>query len=865
MVDADFLDRLREIYVEKDGNDAGIWEIEKPILERAIREIETRLENYEFVKPIARGGAGVVIQLLDKTLGLHRALKLPRPRGDQVLDSVKHEIKHLVNIRHENVIALHTMGEIPIDHLSYPYFVMDYIPDAMDLREYLSQSLRRIESSNDLKTITSWVAAKFLDVARALAFLHDHQIIHFDVKPGNILIDGRGRPILGDLGYAKTFSESDTTVVVGFTLFYAHPDLSSRYDKGSSVNRIRKSITAKDFKYIWDIFALGKTLLEILALIDDTFPDADSYDRTFLYLHLAACRMLDGRNHTDEDVNRLRSREKPDDPKSFRETWMGLRGELGNEEIRYSDISQLVEDLEKLDAVSPYPTEIPELDTFFPNRVQSSEGTPAPFSPRVKNIVEHPVFARLGQVPQLGFARFIYPTATHSRLEHALGTFRNCTQYIQALWNDPFNPFFKQVVKSQDLKCLLLASLLHDLGQYPLAHEFEEVNKSLNHEQLTLDLLTSRAVDNDGHTLRDIIEDKNQGWGANLDCFKEIMAGQKRSDGLFRSSSLKARFLSSIIDGPIDVDKLDYLLRDSDECRLRYGSLIDYERLVRNLTMVIFPAERGQCDIALGIYEKGQSAAESIIFARYLLYQAVYWHHSNRAIRAMLQEALRKALTTQKKGGGSFEKELRSLLGVDAPIRIVTIDQVVGLVEKWTDNQGSNLINLIKERRFYKRILTVHDDKTEEEGKESILELFRSACNRPNFATTLHQKIYDKFITITASSNRSTTSLLASERVDRVKEILADTASILVDIPTPSYGSARPLTVVPEPKRLERNYLTRMDTGERISEVWKQVHHRLMRIASKGRIFCHPDIRDTLMAAIGPEELTRILTSVVRP
>jgi hypothetical protein len=65
MVDDNFLTRLKEIYIKQDGNDASIWEAENPLLERAIREIDRQLDTYEFVQPIARGGAGVVIQLLE--------------------------------------------------------------------------------------------------------------------------------------------------------------------------------------------------------------------------------------------------------------------------------------------------------------------------------------------------------------------------------------------------------------------------------------------------------------------------------------------------------------------------------------------------------------------------------------------------------------------------------------------------------------------------------------------------------------------------------------------------------------------------------------------------------------------------------
>ena len=145
------------------------------------------------------------------------------------------------------------------------------------------------------------------------------------------------------------------------------------------------------------------------------------------------------------------------------------------DEIKYRTLSEISEDFKKLIFDDNFFESIPELDPFYPKRVQSSQGMPAPFSPRVKLIVEHPVFARLISVPQLGLLNYVYPTATHNRLEHSIGMFRNCCLYIQSLYNDPYNPLFKQLVDKEDIKSVLLASLLHDLGQYPFAHEMEEV------------------------------------------------------------------------------------------------------------------------------------------------------------------------------------------------------------------------------------------------------------------------------------------------------------------------------------------------------------------------------------------------------
>lgn len=861
MLNEVFFEKLKECYLANE-KDLTSYNVELPVLKEALEAIQNELSvTYELVEPIDRGGASIVVKVKHKKMGIDYALKLPRPRREQMLDTVKQEMQHLVKIRHENIIAIHDLGEVPVSEYSYPYFVMDYIQDAINLRRRLEQLIDQAEHSSAVIGITSWVAQKIYGVARALEFLHQQEIIHFDVKPGNIFIDCNlnDRPILADLGYAKTRTDSDDEVVVGFTLFYVHPDLEQHYLSGSSSNRITKPMSPKNFKYTWDIYALGKSLLELLALIDRAFPDVVGYDITFSYLHLAACRMLDGLNLLEDETRRLRNQQGKEDPASYWETWQRLeRREFQEDGIRYTEASQIVHDLEKLYTNSSILQDVPEAEFFFPHRVQVSESSSAPFTQRVKKVVEHPVFSRLSEVPQLGLIKYIYPPATHTRLEHSIGTFRNCCHYVQALYNDPYNPLFKQFVNSNDIKRLLLASLLHDLGQYPFAHELEDISEDFNHRKLTLRFLNNPIVDNEGHTIRDIIENSDWGWGVSLSSVTNILITGSKAE-LWPMKDLKTRLLSSIIDGPIDADKLDYLIRDSHECRLPYGKLIDYDRLVRNLTTFTVSDRQGHCDLELGIYEKGQSAAESLTFARYLLYQALYWHHSARAIRAMLREAVRAALQNKSRPRKSFADDFATLLGINSNARQVTVNDFLNLVEKWTDESGKEMVTLLRHRRFYKRILTIH----EEEGKESTWDKLQRVYARSGFQNKFQQAIIREFSNITSSESRSKVSLLAQERIDHTMEVLQKTNSILVDVPSPSYGAEESLKIIPEPQRLQRNYLSRISTGDRISEVWAQVHHRLMRIAAKGRVFCHPDARDTLMAAFSLEDIKRALDEVI--
>lgn len=764
---------------------------------------------------------------------------------------------------------------------------MDYVKGAQDLRKKTLALLSSAKESKELKDITKWIVDKLYRIAGAVNFLHKHQIIHFDIKPSNILIDINDKPILSDLGFAKKKTTEERRIVVGFTLFYAHPDLRFEYRHMSSKNRVRTKRAPKDFKYIWDIYAFGKSLLEILALIDQRFPDAVAYDYKFMYLHLLACRMLDGRNQSQRETERIREKQTQngEELSAYKETWLEL-DDTNFEEITYPAFEEICRDFEKLLIGEHFLESIPELNAFYPKRVQSSEGIPAPFSERVRYIIEHPVFSRLSYVYQLGLLNFVYPTATHTRLEHSLGTFRNCCLYIQSLYNDPYNPLFRQLINERDIKCALLASLLHDLGQYPLAHEMGEIAKELKHEKFTLKFLNNSTKDKFGHTLQDIIENVDWGWGLKLEEVKEILKVEKGQETFIDKKSLKTKLLSSIIDGPIDVDKLDYLLRDSQNCYLRYGESIDFDGLIKDLTVIITKDDMGQTTFIVGTYEKGQSAAESLTFARYLLYQSLYWHHTARAVRAMLREAIKAALkkrreiidkidktsevniksASKKKRKGkyiTFKDDLEELIGVAKEPRSVIVNDMLNLIEKWTDGEGKNIIEMIKHRNYYKRILTIHSSPLREEGKKDLLERFRDLYKRPDFQGKLQKKIKEKFENYVYATKYPKVSLLAQEKTDKTVEILSTPEKIICDCPEPIYGTSENLRFIPEPQRLQRNYLSRVTIGERVSEVWNQVYFKLMNISSKGRVFCHPDIRDTLMAAIGPDGIKECLESVI--
>lgn len=875
-IPTEFQEALRELYMKRDGSDADFLS-ESPVLLSALPQIMRDLgENYSLVRPLGRGGAGLVVELYDSRLDVQRALKLPRPRAGEIFESVKNEIGHLRTLRHEHLIAIYAAGEVSVPEFptAYPYFVMDYIAGAKELDDFLRGRVEGLTNARQLQSVTSWLATTLWKVSEAVRFLHDHDTLHFDIKPANILVTPNGRPLLSDLGFAKKKSTDPRPVVVGFTLFYSHPELREAYEHMTDQNRVRRQRPPAEFRNAWDLYALGRTFLHLLSIIAQHYSDAVMYDYVFSYLHLMACRLLDGRNLSREDVERIQQEQiaRGQQVSIYFETWLNLHAaDFG--QLKYELATSVARDFAKLQDPYYFLPAIPELNPHYPHRVQVSIGAPSPFSPRIKKLIEHPVFLRLRTVKQLGLADAVYPGCTHTRFEHSLGAFRNCCLYIQALQNDSYNPVFRQLTDEEDLSAVLLAALLHDLGQYPLAHDLEEAASGVTlrsgrqwknvfrHETLSTEWLRNPTRDADGDTIATIINDKDWGWATSLERVAELIEDEPGDALPLHKRSLKVRLLQSLISGPLDVDKLDYLTRDSERAELPYARMIDAERLTRSLTVVVTRDDKDRTVLTLGAYEKGQSAAEAMTFVRYQLYQSLYWHHTVRAIRPMLREVLRHLERGSGKGKRPLDAAFRALLGVTGTPAHLTVEAILAFFAEHASDVGKELVAMIVARRPYKRLLTVHNAPGAD--GDDFLQRFRNAHSKPRFDELLQSEIRERFDQYQVGIQGPQPSALAPQSVASAQAELHKPGRILTDCPSPRTGSKERLRFALEPKRRLQNYSSGVAVAERVSEVWQQVSTRLMAIASKGRVYCHPILRDPLMAALGPEGVRDALETVI--
>ena len=212
---------------------------------------------------------------------------------------------------------------------------------------------------------------------------------------------------------------------------------------------------------------------------------------------------------------------------------------------------------------------------------------------------------RLSRIKQLAHTYIVYPSAVHTRLEHTLGTL-----YIAGRVCDELK------LPENEKQTIRVAALLHDLGQGPFSHLFEEPMRWINGEKYSHERATKLIIEYDSELNRAL--------------------GNLKQDilGVFDGDSLS----SDIISGGLDIDKMDYLRRDSYHTGVAYG-VFDLERVLRTVCKI---SEAGRDYLAIG--EKGKDALESYRLARYAMHIQVYEHHTRLIADDMFLKAVKSAI-----------------------------------------------------------------------------------------------------------------------------------------------------------------------------------------------------------------------------
>lgn len=231
-------------------------------------------------------------------------------------------------------------------------------------------------------------------------------------------------------------------------------------------------------------------------------------------------------------------------------------------------------------------------------------------------LIDTPEFQRLRRIKQLGLSELTFPGATHSRFTHSVGVLAVARTMLQKLERD-------DRIDEESRTAVLCAALLHDIGHGPFSHAFESVT-GINHERRSLDIIA----------------------GGETEVFRVLSEYDpelpERVASFLQKDPEDAGYLAYLISSQLDADRFDYLLRDSHATGTKYGQF-DLSWIIEHLCVTSDKK-------ILYLDRKCLSVAEEYVFARYHMYQSVYFHKATRAAEVMLRKLLQRYKTLLSDG-----------------------------------------------------------------------------------------------------------------------------------------------------------------------------------------------------------------------
>ncbi len=337
--------------------------------------------------------------------------------------------------------------------------------------------------------------------------------------------------------------------------------------------------------------------------------------------------------------------------------------------------------------------------------------------PEVVKVIDHPWFQRLRNIKQMGMAQLVYPGAVHTRLHHSLGA---CHLMGKAL-----DELKAKGIDSDKDECTAarLAALLHDIGHGPFSHSLEKILVGVSHEALT-SMIMQRMNNEFGGLLTKAIQ-------------------------IFDHSYPK-RYLHQLVSSQLDVDRMDYLNRDSFFTGVSEG-VIGYDRILQMLTVK---------DNELMVEEKGVHSVEKFIIARRLMYWQVYLHKAVLGAEMLLVNIVRRAKQLAAEGVELFAtpafkyflyKDLTEQDFIDNPVHIEQYCQlddtdVLASIKVWQTHEDkvlSKLCSMLILRKLYKILFS----------PASLASILRANTERVLTDLGIDNKFIDYFVFEGIASN----------------------------------------------------------------------------------------------------------------
>jgi uncharacterized protein len=282
-------------------------------------------------------------------------------------------------------------------------------------------------------------------------------------------------------------------------------------------------------------------------------------------------------------------------------------------------------------------------------------------------IIDHPYFQRLRRISQVAMSHYVYPGAQHSRYQHALGALHLMSKALMLLQNKGIK------ISEEEKKAACIAILLHDIGHGPFSHALEKLILPMSHEEISLLLI--------GKMEHDLNEDFSMA--------KEIYQNR-----------YPKKFLNQLVSSQLDMDRMDYLTRDSFFSGVAEG-IIGYDRIITLLTV----AEGN-----LAIEEKGMYSIENFLSARKLMYWQVYLHKAAIGAEQVLVSAVKRCKHLIEEGFDFFQDEdFRDIVLAGGK------ENDVSLLDKYVKLDDTNILYMLKKGMYSK-------DKTLSLLSESIID-----------------------------------------------------------------------------------------------------------------------------------------------
>ncbi|WP_456396095.1 HD domain-containing protein [Thermococcus sp.] len=394
----------------------------------------------------------------------------------------------------------------------------------------------------------------------------------------------------------------------------------------------------------------------------------------------------------------------------------------------------------------------------------------------ILDLVKTPEFQRLRNIKQLGLAYLVYPGANHSRFEHSLGTYYIAKRLSLEVGLD-----------EEEATILEVGALLHDIGHGPFSHTFEQIYrhyvKQYDHMRLGQNIILGNIDIIDGEfDDRKMVSDIIEEYGYKPQEIADLILGK-----------YQRRYLGQMLHGDVDVDQLDYLVRDAHYTGVAHG-IIDLERLLKVLRI-----HSGE----LVVDEKGIEAVEGMMVARSLMYSRVYFHHTVKIAEGMLTRALEFALEADQLWDFWKMTDCRVM---------VELEDLEGYPQE--------IVRRIKYRKLFKAAVLANADELSSEEKKELLAAYRNVRKRQEIERNLADAVGAREGEVILEF--STADLMLSEPRLKSTEI-----NVFVH-----EGELQPLTkVTPLANALKRRQTPRWVVMiasphryvDRIREVWKRV------------------------------------------